>query len=531
MSSFSIIQDKLEQFIRKYYTNELIRGAILFFSIGLLYLILTLLVEYFLWLDTGGRTVLFWTFVLVEAALFFRFIARPLAKLFNLQQGLDHEAASRIIGAHFPEVNDKLLNVIQLNQNRRESELLAASIDQKAGQLQPIPFKRAINFKKNLKYLRYAAVPVILIICLTWLWDKNWFSTSYDRVVNYDTAYEPPAPFSFRLEQDNLTAIEGRDFILQIATEGKVVPQNARISFGNESYFLKQIGPGQFQYTFVNPVDDISFRIDANDVQSVPYTLKVIKTPTLEGFAMELDYPAYTGKTDEVLTSTGNSIVPEGTKITWKIQARNTDLVALKTRDSIRLFKKDQEEFELNEQLYRKLDYTLTTSNENLKDHENLSYTIGVIRDAYPEIRVDAKADSLDPGRMFFLGQISDDYGLSKLQLVYYAVDDPETKEREALSISKGNFDQFIYSFPAGQSLAEGQAYEYYFEVFDNDGLRGGKSAKSAVYSYRKLTKDEVEAEQLKGQEQRIDDMNKSLDQMKDQEQRLEQLTNTNKQK
>ena len=188
MSSFSIIQDKLEQFIRKYYTNELIRGAILFFSIGLLYLILTLLVEYFLWLDTGGRTVLFWTFVLVEAALFFRFIARPLAKLFNLQQGLDHEAASRIIGAHFPEVNDKLLNVIQLNQNRRESELLAASIDQKAGQLQPIPFKRAINFKKNLKYLRYAAVPVILIICLTWLWDKNWFSTSYDRVVNYDTA-------------------------------------------------------------------------------------------------------------------------------------------------------------------------------------------------------------------------------------------------------------------------------------------------------------------------------------------------------
>ena len=112
MSSFSIIQDKLEQFIRKYYTNELIRGAILFFSIGLLYLILTLLVEYFLWLDTGGRTVLFWTFVLVEAALFFRFIARPLAKLFNLQQGLDHEAASRIIGAHFPDGFDVYLQDI-----------------------------------------------------------------------------------------------------------------------------------------------------------------------------------------------------------------------------------------------------------------------------------------------------------------------------------------------------------------------------------------------------------------------------------
>ena len=55
MSTFNIIQQKLEQFIRKYYTNELIKGAILFFAIGLLYLIITLLVEHFLWLDQTYR--------------------------------------------------------------------------------------------------------------------------------------------------------------------------------------------------------------------------------------------------------------------------------------------------------------------------------------------------------------------------------------------------------------------------------------------------------------------------------------------
>ncbi|MFT5437203.1 MAG: hypothetical protein ACI840_001856, partial [Ulvibacter sp.] len=146
MSTFSIIQQKLEQFIKKYYTNELIKGAILFFAIGLLYFLVTLLVEYFLWLSPLGRTVLFWTFVGVEAGLFIRFIALPLTKIFKLQQGISHEEASKIIGSHFPQVNDKLLNIIQLNQNQRESELLLASINQKAGEIQPVPFKGAINF-------------------------------------------------------------------------------------------------------------------------------------------------------------------------------------------------------------------------------------------------------------------------------------------------------------------------------------------------------------------------------------------------
>ncbi|MFT4699222.1 MAG: hypothetical protein ACI9SJ_002388, partial [Flavobacteriaceae bacterium] len=42
MSSFNIIQQKLEQFIKKYYTNELIKGIILFLAIGLLYFLITL---------------------------------------------------------------------------------------------------------------------------------------------------------------------------------------------------------------------------------------------------------------------------------------------------------------------------------------------------------------------------------------------------------------------------------------------------------------------------------------------------------
>ena len=115
MGDFRIIQDKLEQFIRKYYTNELLKGAILFFAIGLLYFLFTLFVEYILWLNTTARTLLFWLFVIIELGLLVKFIVIPLAKLLKLQKGINYEKASRIIGEHFPEVNDKLLNVLQLN--------------------------------------------------------------------------------------------------------------------------------------------------------------------------------------------------------------------------------------------------------------------------------------------------------------------------------------------------------------------------------------------------------------------------------
>ena len=86
LNNFNTIQTKLEQFIRKYYTNELIKGALLFFSIGLLYFIFTLLIEHFLWLSPTARTVLFWLFIIVELTLFVRFIVLPLARLFKLKK-------------------------------------------------------------------------------------------------------------------------------------------------------------------------------------------------------------------------------------------------------------------------------------------------------------------------------------------------------------------------------------------------------------------------------------------------------------
>ncbi|HLU50796.1 MAG TPA: hypothetical protein VKZ42_01420 [Flavobacteriaceae bacterium] len=354
MSSFQHIQEKLEQFVKKYYVNELIRGGILFFAIGLLYFLATLLIEHYLWLSPAGRTVLFWVFVGVETALFARFILWPLAKLFKLKQGIDSYQASQIIGNHFPEVSDKLVNVLQLRQNSQQSELLLASIEQKSQELQPIPFVKAISFKKNVKYLKFAAIPVLIYLFFFLTGKKDLFSTSYERVVNYNVAYEPPAPFSFYIVNESLQTIENTPFVLQVKTAGEVVPENASIQYNGETYYLQKTGQGSFQHTFLQPSQPIEFQLQANAVTSKPYQLDVIPAPSLLSFEMQLDYPTYTQKKPETLKSTGNATVPEGTLITWKLHTKHTEEVKMEVSDTAFLFNKNIPEFSFTKKLFSK---------------------------------------------------------------------------------------------------------------------------------------------------------------------------------
>ncbi|WP_034042400.1 DUF4175 family protein [Wocania ichthyoenteri] len=531
MNNFKNIQTKLEQFISRYYTNELIKGAILFFAIGLLYFLFTLFIEHVLWLNPLARTILFWVFILVEVVLLTKFIAIPLAKLFKLQKGINYEDASKIIGEYFPEVNDKLLNVLQLQQNPLESELLLASIEQKSAELKPIPFKLAVNFKKNIGYLKYAAIP-ILIILITFLTGKsNWFSDSYERIVHYKTAYEPPAPFQFFVVNENLNAIENKDFKLIVKTVGEVTPESAQITYNNETYFLQQKAVGEFEYVFTQPKEAVRFQLSANEVTSKPYTIDVVETPTLLSFQMVLDYPSYTKKRDETLKSTGNALVPEGTQITWQLKTKSTDDVHLYAKDTVRFSSVVENGFQLSRRLYNHLDYSLSTSNTNLKNYENLAFRIDVVKDEYPELNLKMQVDSLDLQTLYFYGQISDDYGFSKLQMVYYPVNDESKKQMENLPISNTNIDEFITAFPNNLNIEAGVAYELYFQVFDNDVVNKYKRTKSNVFTYRKRTKDEDEQKKLEEQSETIKDLNKSLEKFEEQDKKLEELSKIQKEK
>ena len=532
---FEKIEIKLEAFIKKYYTNELLRGVILFFVFGLLYFLVTLLIEYFFWLSPAGRTVLFWVFIAVEIGLLAKFVVLPLTRLFKLSKGINFKDAAGIIGNHFPEVSDKLINTLQLRSEGEDSELMVASIEQKSQELEPIPFRLAIDFKKNIKYLKYAAIPIVIFLIANYAGKEKVFSSSYERVVNYNEAYEPPAPFSFYVINEGLQAIENKDYELRVRTVGDVIPEEASIRFNEEIYFLQQTAPGEYSYIFEQPIEDITFNLRGNKVVSQPYTLEVLRVPVLVDFEMELEYPRHTRKKSERIKNTGNAVIPEGTKVTWKLDTRQTEAVDLVLKDTIIPFALSEnvtpsKTFATSKNIFNNLTYEVSTSNAKLKNYENLAYNLQVIKDQYPQINLEAKRDSVNEQQTYFYGKVSDDYGLTKLQVVYYPAD-TETKQFKSIAISNGNVDQFIYAFPDNLELKEGVNYEYYFEVFDNDGVHRFKSTKSSIFSFVKLTEDELKNQQLEQQQKSISNLDKSLQKMKDREKELQDISRTQKEK
>lgn len=517
MHNFKHIQVKLQNFIKKFYFNELIKGLLLFFAIGLLYFIFTLLIEHFLWLKPIARTVLFWIFLLVEVALFTFYIIFPIGKIIGLKKGITNLEASRIIGNHFPEIQDKLLNMLQLQGSKHSSELLEASIEQKSKELEPIPFRAAVNFSKNKKFIKYTVLPILIWFFVYITGNSTIFNNSFSRVVHYNTQFEPPAPFSFIVLNKSLNVIEGEAFTLKIETLGNIAPEDVKINFLNESYYVENLGIGKFQYVFNSIKKPINFYLKANGITSKSYQINSIATPVITNIQMVLNYPNYTGKKDEIIKNTGNAIVPQGTKISWQIETHQTNTVSFhsNTQETENFTQSATNYFSYSKQVFRSINYKIATSNKLLTNYESLNFTVQVISDENPRIIVKSDIDSISRGPAQFIGQIRDDYGVSKLQLVYYNKANKKEFKTHQINISKATFSDFYYVFPDGILMEEGIDYELYFEVFDNDVVNGNKKTKSRIFSYYNKTKKEVKEELLKEQKETISNIAKTLEKSK----------------
>lgn len=534
MEQSNLIYQKLEAFIKKFYLNELIRGILFFIGLGLLYFLFTLFIEYFLWLKPVGRAFLFWAFVGVEGVLLLRYILFPVFKLFKLQKGINYNQASIIIGNHFTDVKDKLLNFIQLSNadnSLEKSELLLASIEQKANALQPIPFGNAINIKSNQKYLPLTLIPIFFFALFYFFGNKAILSQSLNRVMHFNTTFLPPAPFKFMVLNENLQCEQNKDFILKIKTVGKVVPENAMIFINDESYFLENTATGEFQFKITKPSSNVSFHLEANDVLSAEYELNVITVPYISNLEMVLRFPSYLNRKSESVKGTGNAIIPEGTHVTWKINTLATQNVVWKAQTATSSFLKADDSFSLSKNIVQNTDYQIVTSNNRIQNHEKLNYQLSVIKDQYPSIDVSTLPDSLHVDNQYVLGQISDDYGIAKLQVVYYPKNKPTAAKRGTIPVKTSSFSQFVFSFPSTLTVEQGVSYEYYFEVFDNDVIHHFKSSKSVVFSNRIATNEEKEDQILQQQNDNIKGLENSIQSQDKQISRLDKLQKSGKEK
>ena len=495
---------KLDEFIRKYYKNQLIKG--LLYTSGLLVAAFLFLVvaEYFAEFGTTTRTILFYLFLLVSSFVMTRFIIIPVLKLNKLGAIISYDDAANIVGTHFNNINDKLLNTLQLQRNSGSilsPDLLTASINQKMEELKPIPFTSAIDIGENKRYLKYALPPIALMLLVLAI-KPSIITDGTERMVFHQTYFEKAAPFQFAINNKDLEAIQQQDYVLELKLNGNEIPNEVFILVDGVEHKMEKVDNVNYTYTFKNVQQNQDFVFTAAGFNSKSYELKVLPKPMLMKFDIQLSYPTYLNKKNETVSNLGDMQIPQGTKMQWVFHTKNTDQIFLNFTDTlVDISKSSENEFSFSKRIMQSMPYSIKTMNHFLKQNpDSVNYTINVVPDQVPLIDVSEKTDSLNPKNIYFSGTIKDDYGFSRLTFKYTQYTQDSTGKaivkngEQVMGINKQQITQpYYYFLDATQfNLLPGDKIEYYFEVWDNDGVTGAKSAKTQTMLFKAPTVDEM---------------------------------------
>ena len=529
MGSIEHIHNKLDRFIKRYYLSSLLKGALLFFAIAFVYILFWIFIEYFFWMPQFGRGFVFWLFIAFVLFLSYKLILLPLLKYFSVLKGIDYESASRIIGDAFPEIDDKLLNTIQLS-NMEQTDVLLESISQRSSEFNPFSFENVINLKDNIKYVKFALAPLIVLAPFYLFGKQEGIESSFKRVIDYNTAYQEPPPFIFSLKNKSMEVIEGKPFNLEVLVSGDPIPEDAQIRYKNEQYYLSKKGKNLFSFDFP-PIDsDLEFDLFSGTTYSPKYLLRLIKTPSIVSSKIKLQYPKYVKRPNQIVENFTNITVPEGTKITWDLFTKSTTAVSFFENNHEYSFLKKTDDFSYTKVVFDDIKYRISPSNEQLIHFEPLEFSVDVLKDNPPSIQIESETKKETLETMYFYGQMSDDYGIRSLQMNYY----PKGNKRDKKTVQISNFNKesltFYYSFPGDIDLVSEQPYELYFEVSDNKPL-SPNITKSEAFVYLNKSANAILKDKLTNQEQAVSDFERAVSKFDKQKTDLEILQSKQRQK
>jgi len=513
------ILQKLDAFIRKYYKNQLLKGAILFLGLFLVLLLLVSGLEYLGRYTATVRTVLFFGSLGITLAGLVYYIIIPLSGLYRIRKTLSYEEAAYLIGSHFPEVSDKLLNTLQLmEQDAPEGTLLAAAIAQKSQELKPVPFTAAIKFKANLRYAKWVAIPLVLLVLILIL-SPDILGDGARRVLYYNKEFKPEAPFRLLFESKNLEAEQFGNFVLKLRAEGKQVPAEVYLLFEGQKYKMAGDAQRGFSYEWNNLQHSLDFNLDASGFEFGPFTLNVAAKPQLMNISVAVNYPDYLGMKDEVLNNPGDLKVPAGTQIQWDITAAQTEkLLLLSATGKETISATDNIHFSFKKRFLNAIQYRLKSIGSSGSLGDSLQFDVQVIPDAYPQLDVQEQQDSMSRKLIYFSGNAEDDHGLKKLRFFWrFLKSDQEEKVKRGLNgidipFQPGKLSNFNHTFNLFEAGVEsGDQLEYYFEVWDNDGIQGSKSTRSKTFLLKAPDRKEIREESAAGAKALEEKMEESL--------------------
>ena len=277
--------EKLDAFIRTYHRNAMLRGLLLSFATLVLGGGLLVAMESLIRFGVAGRTVLFYAFAATAVVVLCVFVVWPMLQWLRLGKGLTYTQAAKIVGDHFPDVKDKLLNTLQLQEQVAHAagadvSLLAASIDQRTEALRPLSFVKAIDARPLLRWLRVAVPVGAVLSCVVFL-KPAWVTEPTTRLVQHRTEFVEPAPFQFNLLNESLAVGVGEALVLDLEVVGDDLPGSVTIETMGGRFRMERLGNGRFRHSFPSVRSALSFQFLANGWRSASYDVIPFAIPSI----------------------------------------------------------------------------------------------------------------------------------------------------------------------------------------------------------------------------------------------------------
>jgi hypothetical protein len=488
VNSFSIINEKLLNFTKKYYLNRILKGIIFWFILILIFSLILLSLEYFLYLGIKLKII-----ILLFSAIFLSFtflflVVTPIVKYFGFFKIISKRKINNIIVEHFPEIKDKLLNIIELNEESDNSfyskDLIISSIDQKINEIKKYKFSDSINLRENI-FLIYCFLGAIIIAFIISFFSPNFFNKTSYRLINYNQTYYKPSLYNFEILNSTLSAGKGEDFILCVNVSGKKNFDFVNLSLGGKNFLMKKDSISYYSYKFNNINNDIVFQFVINKYKSKYYKLSVLEKPIITTFSAFLQKPSYTLLKNEEFENVTEFLVPEGTKINYKFFSVHTDSIFIlkNSIEKLNLTKTEKNIYDFTNIFKENVQLTVSLKNSFFTIENYLKLNINTIRDEYPTISVKKMADSIDFTRVYFKGLIGDDYGFKKLNFIIK--NDEKVDTTIVLNFVKNiQSQEFYFADDFSRYKNKYVTFNYYFEVSDNDEVNGSKTAISEIFTF-----------------------------------------------
>jgi hypothetical protein len=135
--------------------------------------------------------------------------------------------------------------------------------------------------------------------------------------------------------------------------------------------------------------------------------------------------------------------------------------------------------------------YHIDIKNQNSEYETKMNFTVEIVEDMFPEIKVVQQQDSILFSRLYFKGTIHDDYGFTKLNF------HTNIQGKDSLFILPFipylKPQDFYFTFDMNDIGIPGTTITYYFSVTDNDGVKGPKTTTSESLIFQFPDESQIE--------------------------------------